>query len=182
MNEAPGVAVFGSSSTEPGSPDWSDAETVGRRLALAGLVVVNGGYGGTMHAVSKGATEAGGHVVGVTAPSLFPTRAGANPFVTEVIEADDLLTRIGIMMDRSSAVIALPGSIGTAAELLVAWNHNYIEKANGVPGKPTVGVGKGWRMLAIALRDGAEANPDDIHLVEKADLAVEWILDELDIR
>lgn len=182
MTGTPGVAVFGSSRSEPGSREWSDAETVGRRLALAGLVVINGGYGGTMHAVSKGAAEAGGHVVGVITPSLFPRRGGANPFVTEVVEAEDLLSRIGTMMDRSDGVIALPGSIGTAAELLIAWNHNHIERAKGARGKPTVGVGAGWRMLATAIGDDVATNPEEFHLVDSSDLAVDWVLDQLDIR
>ena len=68
------VAVFGSSQTIPDSADWRDAVHVGRRLAEAGLEVITGGYGGTMEAASLGASEAGGRVVGVTAPVLFPDR------------------------------------------------------------------------------------------------------------
>lgn len=35
-------------------------------LAERGHIVLNGGYIGTMEAVSRGAAEAGGHVIGVT--------------------------------------------------------------------------------------------------------------------
>ena len=75
------VVVFGSSQTVPGSAEWNDAEHVGRRLAESSIAVITGGYGGTMEAVSKGASAARGHVIGITAPSVFPGRQGANPFV-----------------------------------------------------------------------------------------------------
>lgn len=173
------VAVFGSSRTESGSSDWSAAETVGTRLARAGVQVVNGGYGGSMEAVSKGAAEAGGEVVGVTAPSLFPGRSGANPYVTELVEADGLLTRIGTMIERAGGVIALPGSIGTATELLVAWNHNYLANRGAGNVKPTAAVGEGWKLVARALADGAGTEDGDIHLVGTADEAVNWVLGHL---
>lgn len=176
------MAVFGSSMTEPGTSQWHEAEIVGRHLAGAGLAVITGGYGGTMEAVSKGASERGGHVVGVTASSLFPKRAGPNPHVKEVIDAPDLVTRIGTMMSRASGVIALPGSIGTAAELLMAWNINHIARNNGTKGIPTVAVGIGWQMLTRTLVDHAGAVGQDIELAANADEAVIWLLRRLDIH
>jgi uncharacterized protein (TIGR00725 family) len=173
------IAVFGSSRTEPGSSHWSAAEAVGTRLARAGIQVINGGYGGTMEAVSKGAAEAGGEVVGVTAPSLFPGRSGANPYVTELVEAEDLLGRIGTMINRAGGVIALPGSIGTATELLISWNHNYLANRGAGRVKPTAAVGEGWKLVAQALADGAGTQDGDIHLVGTADEAVSWVLGQL---
>ena len=68
MTDNAGVAVFGSSQTEPGSVEWEDARRAGVRLAEEGYPVITGGYGGIMEAVSSGAAGAGGHVIGVTAP------------------------------------------------------------------------------------------------------------------
>ena len=132
-----------------------------------------------MEAVSKGAAQSDGHVVGVTAPSLFPERTGANPYVDELIEADDLLDRIGTMMDRADGVIALPGSIGTATELMIAWNVNYLRRHNERPILPTVAVGSHWEALVGTMIDGAGADPGDIHIQNRAEDAVEWILDTL---
>lgn len=117
--------------------------------------------------------------MGVTAPSLFPGRSGANRYVTQLVEAESLLTRIGTMIDRSDGVIALPGSIGTATELLIAWNHNYLAARNRGRLIPTAAVGEGWRLVARALIDGAGVEEKDIHLVSSADDAVSWILDSL---
>lgn len=173
------MAVFGSSRTIPGSAQWATAENVGKKLALAGVAVITGGYGGTMEAVSKGASDEGGSVIGVTVPSLFPDRAGANRYVSELIEADDLLMRIGTMVDRADGAIAMPGSIGTATELLVAWNHNYVSRRNGRPTLPTAAVGDGWRAAAAALIAEAGAEPGDIQLVDTAEDAVAWVLGAL---
>ena len=173
------VAVFGSSQTDPESTEWADAEKVGRRLALSSFAVITGGYGGTMEAVSKGANEAGGHVIGITAPTLFPGRPSANPFVDELIEAEGLADRIGRMMDRAAGTLALPGSIGTAAELLVAWNINNIMSRNGGSSIPTAAIGQGWASVATTLSEEIMAVPSDIHLAPDADVGLDWLIAQL---
>jgi hypothetical protein len=170
------VAVFGSSQTEPNTTEWDDAERVGRSFALAGLDVVTGGYGGTMEAVSRGAAQAGGHVLGIIAPDLFPTRSAANPWVAEVIEASSLAGRIDMMMEKSAATLALPGSIGTAAELIISWNLNHIVRRHGLPMCPSAAVGNQWREVGRALIDLVGAGEDDIHWAGSADEGVTWIL------
>lgn len=179
MNDHAAIAVFGSSQTNPGTEEWRVAEGVGTTLARVGLSVITGGYGGTMEAVSKGASESGGHVIGVTAPPLFPGRPGENPYVEELIEAEGLANRIGIMMDRAAGTMALPGSIGTATEFLIAWNVNHIARRNGGRHVPTVAIGGGWRSVADALVSAIDAFPDDVHLADTSDAALEWILDQL---
>ena len=176
MTPRPAVAVFGSSQTEPGSVDWEDAHRAGDRLARAGLDVVTGGYGGTMEAVSRGAAEAGAHVVGVTAPALFPGRFDANPYVIEVLEAPTLAGRIDLMMQRSVATLALPGSIGTAAELLISWNTNHILRRAGSKPIPAAAVGIGWRTVGRALIDAVGAFEADIFWADTVDEGVEWIV------
>ena len=114
------IAVFGSSQSQPGSREYEDGVRCGRLLAEAGFAVATGGYGGLMEAVCRGAAEVGGPSVGVTAPTVFPGRSGANRWVQYELPADDLVRRIAQMADLSSGYIALPGSIGTLAELVVA--------------------------------------------------------------
>lgn len=171
------VAVFGSSQTTPASPGWDEAAMVGAGLAAAGLSVVTGGYGGTMEAVSKGAAEAGGHVIGVTAPSLFPDRPAANRYVVELIEAEDLLDRIGTMMKRVGGTITLPGSIGTVTEMLIAWNINYLSRLTGGEILPSVAVGRQLRQLVSGIAGGDD--PTAPHLVENGAEAVTWLLHRL---
>jgi uncharacterized protein (TIGR00725 family) len=169
------VAVFGSSQTEPGSTEWDDARRAGSLLAGAGYAVITGGYGGSMEAVSSGAADAGGHVIGVTAPVLFPSRSGANQFVVELIEATSLANRIDIMMQRSTATLALPGSIGTAAELLISWNTNHILRRSGARSRVSVAVGPSWKALTRALVDSG-AFEGDVFWVETVDEGVDRII------
>jgi hypothetical protein len=170
------VAVFGSSRTEPHSTDWEEAQRAGDRLARAGFDVVTGGYGGTMEAVSKGAAGAGGHVIGVTAPSLFRDRSEANPYVQELVEGSSLAMRIGTMMQRSVATLALPGSIGTAAELVIAWNTNHVLRQDGGTPVPAAAVGPAWRAVGRALVDAVGAFEGDIYWADTVDEGVEWIV------
>lgn len=178
MSARPTVAVFGSSQTLPGTTEWDQALRAGHLLARAGRVVVTGGYGGTMEAVSRGAAEAGGHVVGITAPTLFPGRSGANPYVNELIEASSLANRIDLMMERSTATLALPGSIGTAAELIVSWNTNHIVRRGGGIPLLAVAVGPGWKTVGKALVDVVGAVEADIYWAVDVDDGVDWILED----
>jgi len=175
------VAVFGSSRVEPGSDEWLDAEETGARCARAGLGVVTGGYGGVMEAASKGAALAGGTVVGVIAPTLFPGRSGANPYVGEVVVAQSIAARIDVLTAMALGVIVLPGSIGTAAELLVSWNINDIEKRRGGARKPTVAVGTGWSELTRLLATDMGADPAEIETVATPAEAVGWLLEQPEI-
>jgi len=180
LSESRAVAVFGSAGALPGSEERERAEWVGRALAERGLTVVTGGYGGIMEAASKGAAEAGGHVVGVTAPSEFPDRVGANRYVAEEIAAPGLTSRIGAMMAMAAGAVALPGSIGTAAELLIAWNRNHIARHSGGRAFPVAAVGAAWRRLAETLIAGAGAFAGDVHLAPTAEEAVDWLLQQME--
>ncbi|MEJ5198439.1 MAG: DNA-binding protein, partial [Anaerolineae bacterium] len=66
------IAVFGSSRREEESALYREAYELGRVLAGAGYAVLTGGYNGSMAAVSRGAAEAGGRVIGVTCAIFDP--------------------------------------------------------------------------------------------------------------
>jgi uncharacterized protein (TIGR00725 family) len=176
------VAIFGSSSSEPASSEWKEAENAGARFASAGLGVITGGYSGTMAAASKGAAEAGAEAIGVTVPGLFVQRTGANPHITREIEARSLTERIGILTDRARGALVLPGSIGTATELLVAWNINHVVRRHGGRRLPTVAVGEEWSELWQLLTGHVGAFGGDIHLAGTTDEAVDWLLEQPEIH
>ena len=103
MEQNPIVAVFGSSQSQPGDSDYESAVELGGHLARLGYGVTNGGYGGLMEAVSKGATDEGGRAIGVVAPVLFPGRSSGNRFLTAEIAAKSLTERIHTMSEMSAA-------------------------------------------------------------------------------
>jgi uncharacterized protein (TIGR00725 family) len=90
------------------------AVEVGRRLAEADVVVVCGGHGGVMEAVARGASEAGGTVVGVV-PSAEP--ADANPYCTHVVAAATGIARNRAVVASGESVIAIGGAWGTLSEI-----------------------------------------------------------------
>lgn len=150
------VAVFVSSRARPGEPLYEKARRFGQVIAEEGFGVANGGYQGGMEAVSQGARERGGLVVGVTAPGLFPDRPGGNAHLDLEVRAKSLLDRLEKLFALADAFLALPGGVGTLTELLLAWNHLYL----GV-GKP-LGVDPLWLDY---LRPGLEIKEEHLALL-----------------
>ncbi len=73
------ITAFGSSRPQPGSQAYETAQALGAALAKSGFVVANGGYGGTMEATARGAREAGGTTIGVTAEPQRPAERRWKP-------------------------------------------------------------------------------------------------------
>src|SRR3979409_772939 len=59
------VTVFGSARTKRDHPQYATGRELGAALADAGFAVITGGGRGTMDAVNRGASEAGGLSVGL---------------------------------------------------------------------------------------------------------------------
>ncbi len=141
------VSVLGGSAPAPGSPAYQEAYALGRLLAEAGYIVASGGYSGTMEAVSRGAAEAGGHVIGVTTDRLnrWETRAThPNPWVREEIRFPTLRERLIHLISFSDALIALRGGIGTLSEVSLAWS---LMQVGELPVRPLILVGATWGTL-----------------------------------
>ncbi len=175
----PVVAVIGASITKPGEPDYEAGIRLGRLLAESGMAVATGGYGGLMEAVSAGAAQAGGEVIGITAPAVFPGRSGANQHVTDERPAPTLTERIHNLMVIADAVIALPGSLGTLTELVVAWNLAHVAPFSGGSPKPVVAVGPLWNGLIPGLADRLETDANLVQCVDTIEQAVAAVTSEL---
>lgn len=169
------VAVFGSSAAGAGDGIHEAGMELGRLLAAAGMTVATGGYGGTMEAVSQGASEGGGRVIGVTAPELFPDRPAANAFVSDERHASTIATRICGLVDAADAFVVLPGSLGTATELMVAWNDVFVTAGAGRAVKPLVLLTSYWRPLVDLLVGPFGAEPAGIRWAETPMEAVRTI-------
>ena len=138
------ISVFGGSSPLPGTPPYDEARQLGRLLAEAGFAVATGGYSGTMEAASRGAAEAGGHVIGVTCRHLERVfaRLGANAWVKEEIPYETLRDRLNHLVEKCDAAMALPGGIGTLSEVALTWS---LLQTREIPLKPFVLIGENWR-------------------------------------
>ncbi len=141
------IAVFGSSRRDETSPYWAEAHELGRVLASAGYAVLSGGYDGSMAAVSRGAAECGGKVVGVTC-AIFDPRP-CNPWVTEEIKAPTLMARMAAMIERADGFVALRGGIGTLSEMTLVWS---LLQTRELQGKALVLLGSEWRPVVDTLK------------------------------
>lgn len=138
------VAVFGGANARPQDESYLLAVALGAGLAKAGHTVMTGGYIGMMEAVSKGAAEAGGHVIGVTCDEIESFRPlKPNKWVQEEWRYVTLFDRLLNLVNRCDAAIALPGGVGTLAEITILWNQVLI---HAIPPKPLILIGSGWKV------------------------------------
>ncbi len=149
------VAIFGGATPQNNGTSYEDAFRLGQRLAQAGHVVITGGYIGTMEAASRGAAEAGGHVIGVTCEEVEVWRkVKPNAWVLEEWRYPSLHERLLAIIDGCEAAIALPGGVGTLLEITMMWNRMIID---AMPLRPLILVGNGWRETIndfLAAQDG----------------------------
>lgn len=139
------VTVFGGSAPKPGEPAYQEAQRLGTLLGKAGYTVLTGGYIGTMEAVSRGAAEAGGNVIGVTCEEIEAWRSGgANAWVAEEMRFPSLRERLFALIDTCQAAIALPGGPGTLTEISLMWNQMITRSLSP---RPLILVGPGWKAV-----------------------------------
>ena len=139
------ISVFGGSQPRPGDVVYQQAILLGQLLAESGHTVLTGGYMGIMEAVSRGAAEKGGHVIGVTCEELENWRhVSANQWVQEEWKLPSLRERLWSLLEHCDLGIAMPGGAGTMAEISMLWNHQII---GILPSHPIILVGEGWKAL-----------------------------------
>ena len=139
------ISVFGGSQPKAGDPAYQAAYELGRQLALSGHNVLTGGYIGTMEAVSRGASEAGGHVIGVTCVEIENWRpVKPNEWVMEEYRRETLMERLQDLIRECDAAIALLGGPGTLTEIALMWNLMIV---GSLPRRPLVLVGDGWQSV-----------------------------------
>jgi hypothetical protein len=114
----PGVSIFGSARVVPGSPEYMQAEQVGKLVSEAGFTVITGGGGGIMEAGNKGAAEAGGHSVGLNIE--LPFEQSPNPYANVRLNFRYFFVRKVVFVKYSVAYVVMPGGFGTLDELAEA--------------------------------------------------------------
>jgi uncharacterized protein (TIGR00730 family) len=147
MNRENTITVFGSSRPRAGDPDYEEARLLGASLARQGFAVCSGGYGGVMEAVSRGAKEAGGQTIAVTA-RVF--RGQANQWVDQHRAVDSWEERLFELIRCGHGFVACKGGTGTLVELAAVWemlNKGFLK------GKPFVVLGDFWVPVLARVRE-----------------------------
>lgn len=168
------ITIFGTGRAKSGDEVFNLARKTGTLLAEAGFTIANGGYGGTMLAAAKGASQADGEVIGVTC-SAFGSKA--NEHISREIVTACLEERLNKLIELGDGFIVLPGGTGTLLELAMVWelkNKRFLRQD-----KPVIIIGDFWKELINTLsRDDAECTK----YIEQADTpekTVELLRDRL---
>jgi uncharacterized protein (TIGR00730 family) len=167
------ITIFGTGRAKEGDYAYVLAHETGKLLAQAGFIIANGGYGGTMLAAAKGASEAGGEVIGVTC-SAFKSSV-PNKYISREVDTVSLDERLDKLIQLGQAYVVLPGGTGTLLELAKVWelkNKGFLKAA-----KPIILLGRFWRSLVESV---ANEDPDSrryVMLANQPQQVVELIKD-----
>lgn len=143
----PIVAIFGSAAPDSQDELYRRAESAGRHLAIHGFAVVTGGFSGVMEGAGKGAFEAGGESIGVIS-TIFSSR-DPNPYLTRVIDSQDLHERTQLLIEHAAAFVILDGQAGTLSELSFLW---ALHRAGCLDDRPVILLGDYWGPLVNLCR------------------------------
>ena len=136
-------------------------------LAEAGCAVATGGYSGVMSAVSQGAAEANGHVIGVTSAQIERFRPlQANQWVQQEIRYESLRERLLHLVTQNDGMIVLPGGIGTLSEMTLAWSFMQVGE---IEPRPLVLLGEQWRATVTSFVQPAYIRESHLHLLQFVD-------------
>jgi uncharacterized protein (TIGR00730 family) len=145
------VTVYGSARLlEPGD-EYRLARALGAALAVRGLTIMTGGGPGLMEAVSRGARESGGRVVGCR------IRLSVEQSVKVQLDCHGtfryFFIRKLMMMRNACGFIVLPGGLGTLDELFEVLTLMQMKKLNE---RPIVFLGANYWKPLFDFIDGME--------------------------
>jgi len=150
------ITVFGGSRCGPEAAEYQEALRLGRLLVEAGFDVCSGGYAGVMEAISRGAHEADGHVIGVTMEQF---QSAPNPYLKKIEPSADFYARLQILIRESAGYIALRGGMGTVTEISLVWNKLVMKV---LPQRPLILLGECWPRTLDCLRHHLVISDDDL--------------------
>jgi uncharacterized protein (TIGR00725 family) len=137
------ITVFGGSAPKPGELAYQSAYQLGQLIGSNGHTLLTGGYVGTMEALSRGCAETGGYVIGVTCDEIEAWRpVKPNRWIQQEIRKNTVKERLFTLIEECDYAIALPGGVGTLAEIAMMWNQMQTQ---AIPVRPLVLVGEGWQ-------------------------------------
>ncbi len=141
------VAIFGYADASENDELFKTVRAVGKELAEAGYIVVDGGGPGVMRAATIGAKEGGGNVIGVTLYSEdIPNFEGRDPenLFDQEIKTKNYVERTLALMRTGQVYVIFNGGSGTLSELGMAWG---LAKLYFGHHKPLILYGKFWENI-----------------------------------
>lgn len=176
------LAVFCGSSSGSDPRLVEAAYDVGRGLAERGIGLVYGAGGkGLMGAVSQGALDGGGEVIGVI-PQFMVDREWGRGDLDQLHVVETMHQRKALMAEHADAFLCLPGGLGTLEEIFEVWSWRQLDNLDDPVGfLNTAGF---WDPLLASLRglvDAGFVRPEVLDDLVVAD-TLDGALDGLSVR
>jgi len=109
-----------------------------------------------MEAISRGAHEAGGHVIGITMEQF---KSAPNQYLKTIEPSTDFYARLQLLIRNSAGYVALRGGMGTVTEISLVWNKLVM---NVLPERPLILLGECWPGAIACLREHLVISDDDM--------------------
>ncbi|WP_155203481.1 TIGR00730 family Rossman fold protein [Xanthovirga aplysinae] len=114
------VGVFCASSTKVDPIYFETADKLGRLFAENNIqLIYGGGAKGLMGQIGDSVMNSGGKAIGII-PEFMIQVEWQHKGLTEIIITQDMRERKSLIMEKSNALVALPGGCGTLEELFEA--------------------------------------------------------------
>ena len=111
----PAVSIYGSARIRPGDELYAQTREIAYRLGKKGFSVITGGGPGAMEAANRGALDAGVKSVGLNIQ--LAQEQALNPYTTQSITFHHFFVRKIMLVKYATALIIIPGGLGTLDEL-----------------------------------------------------------------
>lgn len=174
------VTIFGSARTPADDPEYQRIVDLARTLGEAGFAIITGGGPGAMEAANKGGQEAKVTSVGLDIELPFETHI--NPYCDVGIEFRYFFTRKTMLLKYASAIVVVPGGVGTMDELFEAVTLIQCQKLCDFPvvlfGSDYWGGLVEW-MKGPMLKEGKikQSDIDRMFVTDSAEEARDYILE-----
>lgn len=166
------TTVFGSARTPRDHEEYQQGMMLGAALAELGCAVITGGGPGTMEAVNRGASEAGGLSIGLGIE--LPFEQGLNSWVDLGVNFRYFFARKTMFVKYAQAFVCLPGGFGTMDELFESLTLVQTKKVTKFP---VVMFGRSyWQGLYDWIRDTMYGSGK----IGEKDLALLHLTDDVD--
>ncbi len=146
------VAIFGSARIKPNDPRYNQIYSLARMIAAEGMDIVTGGGPGLMEAANKGHKEGRKskkvHSVGLNI--MLPMEQKANKHLDVQKDFRLFSNRLDNFMKLSNVIVVAPGGVGTALELMYAWQLMQVEHTCN---QPIILMGDMWKPFIKWIED-----------------------------
>ncbi|WP_051473662.1 LOG family protein [Aquimarina macrocephali] len=142
------ATLFGGAGKNQESIEYKETILIGSLLTKNGYIIKNGGYGGMMEAVSKGASIEGGKAIGITCKQVGSEKG--NKFLSETVVTKKLYERLELLIQETSIFIVQKGGIGTLSEVFLTLD--IIRKDKSVHRPKVFFIGDFWNNIIEVLK------------------------------